>query len=266
MNPFDVLLVNPLINILVAIYQLLLLVHVPFALGFAIIVLTIVIRGILYPLTSAQLNAAKKMQGVSKHIANLKTKHKGDAKKLQAETMKLYKEHGINPAAGCLPVLIQLPIIWALYTVLQKVVGISSSEVVSQINNIVYSPVLHLAKPWDPTFFGASLGQGPSSLMSSIGSVVLLVPIITGAFQFIQSKMMLPEPVKGEKKSDKKSEDFATAFQTQSVYIFPVMIAFFSYTLPLGLSLYWNTFSVFGIIQQYKVAGWGGMTAWIKKI
>lgn len=258
MNPFDVFLVYPIINVLIAIYSLLVTLHIPYALGFSIIVLTILIRAVLWPLTGTQLKAAKKMQGVSKHISNLKEKHKGDSKRLQAETMKLYKEHGINPAAGCLPIIVQIPIIWGLYSVLQRVVSISPSEVVGQINKIVYFPGLHLNKPWDPTFFGISLALGPSSLISTFGPVVLLVPIITGALQFIQSKMMMPVLEPGDKKV-KKKDDFATAFQAQSTYIFPVMIGFFSYTFPLGLSLYWNTFTIFGIIQQYKITGWGGL-------
>ncbi len=255
MNPFDVFLVFPLINVLVATYHLLVFLNIPFALGFAIIVLTVLIRVVLYPFTSAQLKAAKKMQGVSHYIAGLKEKHKGDSKRIQAETMKLYKEHGINPAAGCLPLLVQMPIIFALYNVLQKAVD-SSPTVLTYINSVLYSPSLHLTKIWDPSFFGVSLGRSP---WDTAGPVVLLVPIITGALQFVQSKMMLPQTSTSDKKPDKKNEDFATAFQTQSTYIFPVMIAFFSVTLPLGLSLYWNTFSVFGIIQQYQVSGWGGL-------
>src|SRR3989344_928573 len=84
-------------------------------LGFAIIGLTIIIRFVMYPLTTSKLKASAKMQKVTPHLSKIKEKYKGDAKKIQEETMRLYKEHGINPAAGCLPVLIQMPIIWALY-------------------------------------------------------------------------------------------------------------------------------------------------------
>lgn len=258
MNPFDFLLLFPIINVLIAIYQLLVFLHIPFALGFSIIVLTSVIRIVLYPLTNAQLKAAAKMQSVSGHIATLKEKHKGDAKKLQAETMRLYKEHGINPAAGCLPLIIQLPIIWGLYSVLDKVVKSAPTQALEYVNSVAYSSSLHLIHPWDPTFFGISLAKGPSDLFSSMGPVVLLVPLVTGVLQFIQSKMMMPEKV-DTKNKQKKEDDFATTFQNQSAYIFPVMIGFFSYTFPLGLSLYWNTFTIFGIIQQYKISGLGGL-------
>jgi YidC/Oxa1 family membrane protein insertase len=266
---FNLILVNPIINILVVVYKSLFFLHIPYALGFAIIVLTIIIRFIMYPLISAQLKSSKKMQALSPHLSRIKEKHKGDAKTLQSATMSLYKEHGVNPAAGCLPVIIQLPIIWALYSVLQKIVGLDPKSVVSEINKLVYFDFIKLDKTWDPSFFGLPLGQNPSQTISTIGPLVLLLPFATGFFQFIQSKMMIskPEEVKGVAKvTDKKKEDFATAFQTQSLYIFPVMIGFFSYNFPIGLSLYWITFTIFGIIQQYKISGLGGLRGWVDKI
>ncbi len=265
MNPLNFL-TYPMINVLVAIYQGLSFLHVPFALGFSIIVLTILIRFILYPLTSSQLKASKKMQDLNPHLSRLKEKHKGDSKTLQQETMKLYKEHGVNPAAGCLPVLIQLPVIWALYTVLQDIVRFNTE----QINKILYSDSIRLTHAWDPTFFGVPLAQNPQHLLSTMGPIIFLVPVLTGLFQFIQSKMMFTKPKQepglvkvGEKK---KNDDFATVFQSQSMYIFPVMIGFFSWTFPVGLSLYWNTFTIFGIIQQYRVSGLGGLEEWTSKI
>ena len=267
-NPsiFNELLIWPMLNVLVAVYKILISLGVPFALGFSIIILTIIIRFILYPLTASQLKASKKMQELNPHLARLKEKHKNDAKTLQQETMKLYKEHGVNPAAGCLPVLVQLPIIWGLYSLLQQIVHLTPQV----INKVVYSDYLKISKQWDPNFFGVSLASNPSHLISTVGPVVLLIPIITGALQFIQSKMLFAKPPEpGELVKDlekKKSDDFATAFQSQSLYIFPIMIGFFSYTFPIGLSLYWNTFTIFGIIQQYKISGLGGLEVWVNKI
>lgn len=261
---FNEVLVRPIVNVLVAIYQVLNFMHFPYALGFSIIVLTILIRFLFYPLITAQLKSSKKMQDLAPHINRLKDQHKKDAKRLQQETMRLYKEHGVNPAAGCLPVLIQLPIIWALYSVLQKIVGFNSHAVVSEINKLVY-PIdfLRLSTAWDSNFFGLPLGQNPSQLISTLGPLIFLVPILTGALQFIQSKMMI---VKNKDKGEPKKDDFASTFQSQSLFIFPAMIGFFSYTFPIGLSLYWNTFTVFGILQQYRVSGLGGLEAWKNKI
>ncbi|MDP2649908.1 MAG: YidC/Oxa1 family membrane protein insertase [bacterium] len=260
---FNELLFRPIINILVLIYQVLLSLHIPYALGFSIILLTILIRFVLYPLTTAQLKSSKKMQDIAPHLSNLKAKHKNDAKKLQAETMKLYKEHGVNPASGCLPIIIQLPLIWTLYSVLQKIVMLNSNTV-SEVNKYLYNyDFLKLTHPWNATFFGLPLGQNPSHLISTI-PLIILVPLFTGVFQFVQSKMMIvkqnPEQTKeATGKEEKKQGDFASAFQTQSLYIFPAMIGFFSYSFPIGLSLYWNTFTIFGILQQYRIQGWGGL-------
>lgn len=273
-SAFHNLLYVPIINLLVLLYHALNFVHIPYALGFAIIVLTIIIRLILYPLMSSQLKASKKMQELNPHLKNLKEKHKNDAKMLQQETMRLYKEHGVNPAAGCLPVLIQLPLIWALYAALQLIVkpGVTTLH---QINAMLYSSSLKLVAVWDTNFFGLPLAQTPSHLLSTIGPVVLLIPVLTGFFQFIQSKMMfasLPQATDKKlaevksKSGEKKDEDFATAFQSQSLYIFPLMIGFFSYGFPVGLSLYWNAFTIFGIIQQYRISGLGGLEDWITKL
>jgi YidC/Oxa1 family membrane protein insertase len=259
-----------LINVMVLIYQALSFLRIPFALGFSIIVLTIVIRLALYPLMSSQLKSQKKMMGLNPHLKKLKEKHKGDAKMLQAETMRLYKEHGVNPVAGCLPLLLQMPLIFALYQVLQDVVKYN----IVQINKVLYSDAIRLSKPWDLTFFGLPLAQNPSHLISTVGPLILLVPILTGGFQFIQSKMMMPVVSKDEKKlsvaksasGGKKDDDFSTAMQSQMTYLLPFMIAFFSWNFPIGLSLYWNTFTIFGIIQQYKVAGLGGLEEWAGKI
>jgi YidC/Oxa1 family membrane protein insertase len=265
---FNTLLFIPIINSLVVLYHVFSFIHLPFALGFSIIALTILIRLLLYPLTNSQLRASKKMQDIAPHINKLKEKHKGDAKTLQAETMKLYKEFGVNPAAGCLPVLIQLPLIWALYSALQLIVK-PGAAVLSQVNHMLYNNSLRLTTPWDTAFFGLPLAQNPSHLLSTIGPLILLVPIATGVFQFIQTKMMLNPKTQnkdGSKKEEKKKEDFATAFQSQSLYIFPIMIAFFSYGFPIGLSLYWNTFTIFGIIQQYRISGLGGLKEWTDKL
>lgn len=275
MGIFDILFIQPITNILIALYKALLFFNVPYALGFSIILLTVIIRVILYPFVSAQIKAAHKMQKVSPHLARIREQHKNDKKRQQEELMKLYKEHGVNPAAGCLPMIIQFPIIIGLYNVLTRVVGAGSIEAIGKINELLYFPPLRLENVWDTSFFGISLASNPSKVISS-QPLVLLVPLLTVVFQFILSKMMIPEKNKEpEKKAlpagrqalpPHRKDDFQSAFQTQSLYIFPIMIGVFSYTLPTGLSIYWNTFTVFGILQQYLLVGSGGLSPWIRKI
>ena len=281
-NPsiFNLILIWPILNVLVTIYQGVLALHIPYALGFAIIILTFLIRLILYPLTAQQLKTSQKMQKITPHINKLKEKHKNDAKMLQQETMRLYKEHGVNPAAGCLPLLIQFPIIIALYQVLSHVVSTKPATLVSEINKVLYLPALKLHTAPNQNFFGLPLGKSPQTLFSSLGFLILLIPIITVVLQFLQSRMMFPVATKASKQESSKDEDIKktkeskndtqdelqAAMQSQTMYILPLFIGFTSFKFPLGLSLYWNTFTIFGIIQQYRIQGWGGLQGWIDKL
>lgn len=263
-NLFQTLLIQPIINILVIIYLGLVFLHIPYALGFAIILLTVLVRLILYPLTHQSLKQQKKMQEVQPHINRIKELHKNDKQKQQMEMMAMYKEQGINPAGGCVFMLIQFPILVALYQVLLQVVKAKS---LVDINHLLYYHQMDLKHLWDTTFFGLPLALPPSTLLPKIGFFILLVPVITGALQMIQSKMMVPAKTEEEKqkaKSGKKSdEDMMAGMQGQMMLMMPVMIGVFSYTLPIGLSLYWNTLTIFGIIQQYQISKWGSLTEWI---
>lgn len=264
---FNIIVSNPITNLLVAFYKLLDSVGIPYAFGFSIIALTAFIRLVLYPFTTSQIRSAVKMQRVSPHLSAIREKHKGDNKKQQEAIMKLYKEHGVNPAAGCLPVLAQLPVTLGLYNVLNTAVQIASATALVSINKVLYFDFLKLQQVWNTTFFGLPLGDSPTNLFAKM-PLIVLVPILTGVFQFVLSKMMMPHPddalITPVKK--KGQDDFQTAFQKQSMFLFPIMIGFFSFTLPLGLSLYWNTFTIFGILQQYLVAGAGGASPYFKKV
>lgn len=255
---FTILLTQPITNLLVGCYQLLAFLHIPFALGFSIILLTFIIRIILYPFTASQIKTSKKMQDMAPHISNLKVKHKDDKKKQQEEMMKLYSEFGVNPAAGCLPVIIQIPIIWGLYHVLSTVVNANSIAKLKEINSLMYSDGLKLTRLWETTFFGIPLAQSPSHLMKDM-PLIVLVPALTAVLQLIFSKMMAPEVAPSG-----KQDDFQATFAKQSLFIFPIMIGVFSFQLPFGLSLYWNAFTIFGILQQYFLVGLGGLKQWQK--
>lgn len=260
MEFFDLLFTNPITNILVAFYKLLYFLHAPYALALAIILLTAVTKIILWPFVSTQIKVASKMQKITPHMNAIKEKHKEDKTKLNEEMMKLYKEHGVNPAAGCLPLLIQMPIIISLYNVLNHVGAVNSMAAIDKLNSKLYFDFLHLNQIWDATLFSLKLGSSPQTLLS-VSPAVILIPVITGVLQFLLSKMMMPEvSIKSNK------DDFQSAFQTQSLFIFPVMIGYFSFISPIGLSLYWNTFSLFGILQQYLLVGPGGTKAWLAKI
>lgn len=268
MQIFDTFLVEPIVNILVVFYQLLTWAHIPYALGFSIILLTVFVRLLMYPLTTKQLQLSKKMQELAPHMSKIKEKHKGDMRRQQEATMALYREHNVNPAAGCLPGLVQIVVLlFGLYPALMKILATNGKTVVDTVNAMLYSPSLYLSAPWSTDFLGLDLGKTPEQMLSTLGPIVFLIPILTGVFQFVQSKMMMPPTPTGAVavQSTNKPDDFATTFQKQSLYILPVMIGFFSYYFSVGLSLYWNSFTIFGIIQQYLVAGIGGLEDWTKK-
>ena len=277
-NIWNTLFVQPILNLLVAFYKLFEWLHVPGPLGFAVIGLTIVIRLILYPLMNAQLRSAKKMAKIKPHLDALNEKHKNDKQALQQAQMNLYKEHGINPAAGCLPLLIQMPVLIALYNVFYQVLNNGNlTKVITHINEVVYMPSLHI-KTLDLTFFGVNLGIKPSQWQTH-GWWLLVVPLLTAALQWYQSRLMMNATMsaqlasknsiasaketgkkqqktlakKEEKKEEKSPEDSAMEMQKQMAMITPVMFGYFALQFPLGLALYWNVFGLFGIIQQLAI-------------
>lgn len=271
MNLFDVILINPIINVLVLLYSALSVAHIPFALGFAIILLTVSIRLVVWPLTSTQLKSSKKMAELKPHLDIIKSKHGSDKVRHQQEVSKLYKEHGVNPLAGCLPLLLQIPIFIALYQVLLKFVNLNSVQLLEDINSRIYLPILKLADIPNTSFFGLSLSAKPNE-WQQIGFLILAIPLATGVLQYIQSKMLVPETkpalvkAKDTKKEEKAGlEDSMGQMQSQMTLIMPAMIAFFSYGFPVGLSLYWNTFTIIGIVQQYKIMGAGSLSKYLPK-
>lgn len=256
MNYWNILFINPIINLLVAFYKLFEWLHIPGALGFAVIALTVVIRLILYPLMAAQMKSAKKMSDLKPHLDVLTTKHKDDKKALQQAQLDLYKQHGVNPAAGCLPLLIQMPVLIALYNVFYQVLQNGNLEkMLSDLNQVLYVPAWKLTT-LDLSFFGTNLGVKPSEWQTH-GWWLLAIPVITAGLQWWQSKLMMPphttHMTNKTDKTNEKPQDTAADMQKQMAMITPIMFGMFAYQFPLGLALYWNVFGLFGIMQQLKI-------------
>ena len=263
-NIFNTILIIPILNVLIGLYKLLLIVRIPGALGFSLILLTILIRLILHPLTVKQLISARKLSQLKPELDKLNALYKTDKVRLQQEQLKLYQREGINPAAGCLPLLLQMPILIALYNLFFQLLNNPDiSAVVDGINKVVYLPILKIST-LDLSFLGFNLASKPSQWQQH-GWWLLLVPVVTGLLQYWQTKLMTPNPPaagaavqknaikKIDGKEEKKEEDMGTTMQKQMSIMMPVMIGFFAYSFPLGLSLYWNTFTIFAIIQQQKI-------------
>lgn len=248
-NFFNTIFVIPILNILVVFYKLFLTISLPGALGFAIIGLTSAVRGVLHPLSKKQMESAKKMQDLKPRLDALKKKHEKDPKGLQQAQLKLYQEAGINPAAGCLPLLVQIPFFIALFTTMNLFLSNGGgAKVIAGINKVLYFPILHIDRI-DPWFFGLNLALSPQKGGNPIYFIVPVITVLLSIWQFRASQPAAPkEDIKGT-----TGDDFQRAMNVQMKYILPLMFGYFSYTWPVGLSLYWNIFSIFTIIQYKKI-------------
>lgn len=276
---FNTIFYGPIVNVLVLLLHFLESLNVPGALGISIILVTILIRLLVWPFMASQLKTTKKMAELKPHLDALKSKHKDDKQALAKAQMDLYKEHGVNPAGGCLPLLFQIPPMIAIY---QVVNSFFRNPNLDAINHVLYNPAWHLTKVPDLSFFGLNLGDRPSDFLK-LGSfpefltlirghwLIILIPIITAGFQLIQSRMMLPQAVKTYPKDTKKEkeekesmEDAMASMQGQMMFLMPLMMGYITFTFPIGLALYLNTVSIVGIFQQYLISGWGGLATWFK--
>lgn len=267
---FDTIFFGPIVNVLVLLVRGLEGMGVPGALGIAIIVVTILIRILVWPLMATQLKSAKKLADLKPHMDELKKKHKDDKQALAKAQMDLYKEHGVNPAGGCLPLLIQIPPMIAIYQVIYAF--FDGDHGLNRINGVLYNQDWALSQVPNLNFFGMNLADKPSDF-ARVGLIILIVPLITAALQLVQSRMMTPKAVPVNKKDSKKEkqekesmEDAMASMQGQMMFIMPLMMGYISYTFPMGLALYLNTLTIVGIWQQYLISGWGGLEDWIKKL
>lgn len=227
------ILFRPILNLLVGITNIL----PGHSVGWAIVIVTIIVRLVLLPSFLHQARSMRKNQDKMKEIQHrideIKKKHKNDKAKQGEETMKIYREAGINPASGCLPLLVQLPILIALYRVF--FLGLTPDSYQFLYTFVAEPSALHFA------FFGIDLGA-PS----------LLLGVIAGIFQFIQMKYLSPQP----QSSPGANEDAAKmmeSMQKNMTYIFPAMTVFIALRLPAALALYWTISTLFGIVQQIIV-------------
>ncbi|HEY8171729.1 MAG TPA: YidC/Oxa1 family membrane protein insertase [Dehalococcoidia bacterium] len=244
---FHFLLVVPMTNVLVALARV-------FGgnYGIAIIVFTLVMKFVTFPLTSSQYKASRAMQAVQPKLQELQKKYKGkDPKKLQAETMALYKEAGVNPLGCIFPLLVQMPIWIALYQVIRTSLGETPESFVSLSQQLYPIPFIHSAVPLENTFFIWNLGQSDATLS---------LPILVAATMYIQQKMITPTP-----KVAPRTQQEIQQQQTQQMmgWMLPLMFGYFAFTAPAGLGLYWLVSNLSGIVLQYFYLGrkvdWVGM-------
>jgi YidC/Oxa1 family membrane protein insertase len=227
---FKTVFYQPILNLLIFFYNI-----IPgHDLGLAIILLTIAIKFILYPLSKQSIKSQKALTDIQPKIEELKKKHANKKEDLARATMQLYKNNKVNPLSSCLPLLIQLPFLFAVFQVFRDF-GNNGD-----ILNYVYS---FIARPENINSFGL-FGlldlSGPSRVLA----------VLAGAAQFWQTKMLSTKrpPVKT---AGAKDEDFAAIMNKQMLYMMPVLTVVIGFSLPGGLSLYWFISTLLTVIQQF---------------
>lgn len=253
MEIFNIILFNPITNALLLFFFVFLTLNIPGAFGWAIVALTVAIRAIMHPFYSRQTQMARKMEEMKPQLDKLTKKYGKDKTKLQQEQLKLYSQMGVNPASGCLLALLQIPIFIGLYRVLLLFLQNDGMDlVVKKVNGVAYVSFLKVSSI-DPIFFGFNLVATPSQFQK-VGLHYLLIPLVTAILQYFQAKATMPAQKKqtDKEKAKDKPQSFQQAMSSQMRLMFPLMIGYFSFILPVGLSIYWNVFSIFSILQYRK--------------
>lgn len=204
--------------------------------GLAIILFTVLVRVLTYPLTQKQLESSKAMQELQPKIQALQKKYGKDKEKLSQETMQIYKEHGVNPATGCLPMVIQMPIWIGLYRALLQMAQQGTLK-----EGFLWIPTL--AQP-----NGIGWLTSPANWSFPNTLLYLILPIVTVVSQVIVQRMITPAVDGGD--------DGQQAMMSQMMNFMPLMFGFFALEVPSGLTLYWATSNILQIVQQYFITGW----------
>lgn len=204
--------------------------------GLAIILFTLAVKTLLLPLTVTSIRSTVAMQELQPKIKDLQKKYGKDRQRISQETMRLYSEHGVNPAAGCLPMIAQMPIFFALFFSIRDLSGAGEG---------------HFA---DGFLWIQDLGE-PDRWELMILPIVPLA-ILAGVFQFIQMRMTRPA-------NQGKVRDPQQAMMQSMMNFMPLMVVIFGWQFASGVVLYWAAQSLYSVIQQWFITGWGSMKDWI---
>lgn len=236
------LLVEPILNTLAGLYQL------TGNLGISIILLTLIIRFILIPTLIPSMRQMKKQRELQPELDKIKEKYKNNKKKQAEAQMELFKEHGLNPASGCISQIPMFIVIFALY---QAITLISRTENVMTLNPELYFDFVKFTTETLNTkflWFDLTRPEGFPYILA----------LLVGAFQFLTSKLTLGFTKKAEKiakQTPDKTDDIAYNMQEQMLYIMPVISVVISISLPAGVVLYFLTTTLFSLAQTYLVLG-----------
>ncbi|OLD51751.1 MAG: hypothetical protein AUI58_06065 [Chloroflexi bacterium 13_1_40CM_2_70_6] len=261
---WNALLVHPLISLLVLAYD-----FVP-DFGLAVVIVTIAIRLALIPLFRQQLRSSRAMQELAPALNDIKKKYEKDRVRLQQEQMKLYQERGISPLAGCLPMVVFFPVLFAMYAAFQQVGGLGGvpALTVHELRDHVLfafvptppaladDQALDLTAHWLPWI--GNLAHPDYFFFTAFGGpeVIGILPIVSALLQLVASIMALP-------RNPPQTNDPTQRTMQSMTYYLPLITLVFFRQLSAGVFLYYITTTVFQMVQQYFVTGWGQLPRWL---
>ena len=230
---WNIIAMQPMINTLIVLSH-----YLFHNFGLAIIALTIVINGLLLPLTLKQLRASRAMQELQPKLAELQKKHAKDKDKLAQEQMRLYKESGISPMGCLVPMLIQMPIWIALFWSVMRLLAVTPEDFLG-LSKLLYSwPVVYSMLPLGNKFLWLNLATGD-----------MLLAILVGGTMWAQQKMVMSPTADPRQQAQGR----------MMLWMMPIMFAFLTLQFASGLALYWVTSNIIRIGIQYFATGWGGL-------
>jgi YidC/Oxa1 family membrane protein insertase len=248
--------------ILLAVYQVLENLRVPGAIAWAIVILTLIVRAVLIPLFRRQLVSQRRMQLLQPELREIQKRYKGDSMKARLAQQELMRERGVNVASGCLPLLLQLPLLFIMYSVIQNgltnqdpraMLSVFGIQLVDLTCHNIVNGVLDATK----TCVDANvplLGNvaRPQTFLVVAGLGLSVLAIASAVLQLVQSRMMLPP-------ADPTNDDPNLRIQRQMMLFLPIISVVYGGFLPAGLFIYWIVATIFSIVQQYLIVGWGSM-------
>lgn len=241
---FNTILTYPIFNALILIYQAV------GDFGLSIIILTLLIKLILFPLTLKQLKSMKATQTLQPQMAEIKKKH-GKDQRAQAQAMQdLYKEYGMNPLAGsCLPLLIQMPVLFGLFWAFSDVLR---NATLKGMNAIIYPFLPHFSTLPNLSLNWFTFINSAWHISLSTPDPTHILPVLAALATFVQLRM-------SQARSSAATTDAMATQMKVMQFLSPAMVLFFGWNYAAGLALYWTVSSVFAMVQQYFVTGWGSL-------
>ncbi len=249
---FNLIFSFPILNVL------LLLDHVFGDFGLSIIVMTVIVRLCLFPLTLKQLRSTKATQAIQPLMADIRKKYP-DQREQYAEMQRLYKEYNINPVAGCLPLLVQMPIIYGLYEAMRLVLTPTGGHLsLPDLNALIYPflPKFQVMPSFTLSWFTFINSHWFISLAQPDPTHIL--PVLAGLATFAQLRMSQARAAQQRSSGGKQADMMTQQMQIMS-FVMPFITFFIALNFPSGLALYWTTTSIFSMVQQYFVTGWGSL-------